>query len=45
MRERDNLEVPDIDRKIIIKWIFKKTEIGLWTGLMWFKTGRDGGHL
>ena len=24
MRERDHLEGPDIDRRIILKWIFKK---------------------
>ena len=24
MRERDHLEGPDVDRRIILKWIFKK---------------------
>jgi hypothetical protein len=28
LRERDHLEDPDIDRKIILRWIFRKRDGG-----------------
>ena len=31
--------------KIVIKWIFRKWNVGAWTGTMWFRIGTDGGHL
>jgi len=31
LRERDHLEVPD-DVNIILRWIFKKWDMGLWIG-------------
>jgi len=33
LRERD----PGIDRKIVLKWIFKKWDVGVWTGLSWHR--------
>ena len=32
LRERDNLEDPGVDRRIISRWIFKKWVAGAWTG-------------
>ena len=32
LRERDHLEDPGIDRRIIIRWIFRKWDVGAWTG-------------
>jgi hypothetical protein len=29
LRERDNLEDPDLDRGIILRWIFKKWDGGM----------------
>jgi hypothetical protein len=28
MRDRDNLEEPGIDRRIILKWIFREWDVG-----------------
>jgi len=33
LRERNHLEDPNADRKIVIKWFFKKWD-GAWTGLI-----------
>ena len=34
LRERDHLEDPGIDGRIIIRWNFRKWDMGLWTGLI-----------
>jgi hypothetical protein len=33
MRERDHLEDPDVDGRIILRWIFRKWDVEVWTGL------------
>jgi len=45
LRERDYLEDPDLDRGIILKWIFRKRDVGVWTGSSWLTIGTGGGHL
>jgi hypothetical protein len=30
---------------IILRWIFKKWELGVWTGLSWLRIQTGGGHL
>jgi hypothetical protein len=45
LRERDNLDVPGIDGKIILRWIFRKWDVGAWTGLIWLRIGIVGGLL
>jgi len=31
--------------RIILKWIFRKWDLGAWTGSSWFRTGTCGGLL
>jgi hypothetical protein len=33
LKERNHLEDPGVDGRIVIRWIFRKA----WTGLMWLK--------
>jgi hypothetical protein len=43
--ERDHLGNPGVDRRIIIKWIFRKWYGGVWTGMSWIRIGTGDGHL
>jgi hypothetical protein len=36
---------PDVDERIILRWIFRKWDVGVWTGLSWLRIGTGGGHL
>ena len=43
-RERGHWGDPDIDGRIILRWIFRKLE-GVQTGWSWLRIGIGGGHL
>jgi hypothetical protein len=43
--ENNHLEDPDVDGRIILRSIFRKRKVEVWTGLSWFKVGTDDGHL
>jgi len=45
MKERYHLEDAGIDGRIILRWIFMKWDVGVWTGLIWVRKGTGGGHL
>jgi hypothetical protein len=45
LRERDHLEDPGIDGRIIVRWIFRKWDVGIWTGSSWISIGTGGVHL
>jgi len=45
LRERDHLGDPGLDGRIILRWIFRKWDVGVWTGSSWLRIGTDGGHL
>jgi hypothetical protein len=45
LRERDHLEDPGVDRRKILRWMFRKWDVGVWTGPSWLRIGTGGGHL
>ena len=45
LRESDHVEYPCVGRRIILRWIFRKWDVGAWTGSIWLRIGRGGGHL
>jgi hypothetical protein len=45
LRERDHWGDPGADGRIILRWIFRKLDVGVWTGSSWLRIGRGGGHL
>jgi len=45
LRERDHWGDPDVDGKIILRWVFSKCEGVVGTGWIWLRIGTGGGHL
>ena len=43
LRERDHWGDPDVDGGIILKWIFRKWDFGVWTGSSWFRIETEAG--
>jgi len=42
---RDHLGEPGVDGRIILKWIFSKWDVRVWTRSSWLRIGTGGGHL
>jgi hypothetical protein len=36
---------PAVDGRIILRWIFRKWDVGVWTGWSWLRIGTGGRHL
>jgi hypothetical protein len=34
---------PDVDGRIILRWIFRKWDVGVWTGSRWLNLGIGAG--
>jgi len=45
LRERDYWGDPGVDGRIILRYIFRKWVVGVWTGSSWLMIGTGGGHL
>ena len=43
--DTDHLEDPGVDGRVILRWILRKWDMGVWTGSSWLKIGTGGGHL
>ena len=44
LREGDHLEDPDVAERIILRWIFKKQDVGVWTGSSWLRIRTGSGR-
>ena len=44
-RERDHWGDLGVDGWIILGWISRRWDVGMWTGLGWPRTGTGGGRL
>ena len=44
-RERDHFRASGVVGRIILRWIFRKWDVGVWTGSSWLRIGTGGGHL
>jgi hypothetical protein len=45
LEEKRPLGNPVVDGRIILRWIFRKWNVGVWTGSSWLRIGTVGGHL
>jgi len=42
---RDHMGDPGIVGRKILRWTFRKWNVGVWTGLSWLRIGIGGEHL
>jgi hypothetical protein len=45
LRERDHWGDSGVDGRIILRQMFRKWDVRVWTGLSWLRIETDGGHL
>jgi hypothetical protein len=39
------MEDEGVERRIILRWVFRKWDVGAWSGSSWLRTGTGGRHL
>jgi len=44
LKERDHLGDPGLGGRIVLRWIFRKWDVGVWTGSSWLSIGTGGGR-
>ena len=42
---KNHLEDPGVDGRTILRWIFRKWDVGVWTGSSWLRKGTCDVHL
>jgi len=42
---KNYLEDPGVDGSIILRWVSRKWDVGVWTGLIWLRIGTGSGHV
>jgi hypothetical protein len=42
---KNHLEDPGVDGRVILRWIFRRWNVGAWTGLKWLRIGTGGRHV
>jgi hypothetical protein len=45
LRERDQWGDPGLGGRIILRWMFRKWDVGVWTGLGWLRIETGGEQL
>jgi hypothetical protein len=45
LKERDHSEDSGVDGKNILRWFFRKWDVGVWTESSWLRAETGGGHL
>jgi hypothetical protein len=44
LREKYHWGDPCVGRRIILRWIFRKWDVGIWTAMSWIRIGTGGGQ-